>query len=55
MEFHGGPHDPHLTKSLTADSLKIERGTKLAGTVRFALTTGPIPVDESVNFAEPMP
>ena len=55
MEFHGGPHDPHLTKSLTADSLKIEKGTKLAGTVRFALTPEPIEVDESVNFAEPMP
>ena len=55
LEYHSGSSEPHLTKSLRIDPLIIEKGVKLAGTVRFALTPAPIAVDYSVNFAEPMP
>ena len=55
LEYHSGSSEPHLTKSLDYQPLVVQKGTKLAGTVRFALTPEPIEVDQSVNFAEPMP
>lgn len=55
LEYHAGSSEPHLTKSLRHHPLIIKKGTPLSGTVRFALVSEPLEVDESVNSAQPMP
>lgn len=50
LEYHAGSSEPHLTKSLRHHPLVIKKGTSLSGTVRFALTSFPLGVDESVNL-----
>lgn len=55
LEYHAGSSEPHLTKSLRHYPLMIRKGTSLSGTVRFALTSFPLGVDESVNLVGLVP